>query len=57
MKGFRAVMSETLVVTEAESFVYDRESCDDGDVNGFVSHQNVSMNVSVPAEMEEESDL
>lgn len=37
MKGFRAVMSETLVVTEAESFVYNRESCDDGDVNGFQS--------------------
>lgn len=43
MKGFRAVMSETLVVTEAESFVYDRESCDDGDVNGLQSPVHIKM--------------
>ncbi|XP_035770167.1 atrial natriuretic peptide receptor 1-like [Neolamprologus brichardi] len=36
VKGFGAVMSETLVVTEAESFVYDA-SRDDGDVNGSQS--------------------
>lgn len=31
------------VVTEAESFIYDCESCDDGDVNGLQSSVHIKM--------------
>lgn len=42
VKSFRAVMSDT-VVTEAESFIYDCESCDDGDVNGLQSSVHIKI--------------